>query len=170
MKEKEKRLVPTYNIKTLALTSPHQRPIPLPVPKTDFRRRPSTRRTYAHPSARHHSLDTADFGDMALTLCTICTAVAHGRPVHGFFRVGRVAAVVVVACARGVGPCTLRQAFVDVARVEGAGEGALCAGGSLHGWETLGSESGDTIALGGGVRVGRHGGGRHSSRRHGARR
>jgi hypothetical protein len=144
MKEKEKRLVPTYNIKTLTLTSPHQRPIPLPVPKTDFRRRPSTRRTYAHPSARHHSLDTADFGDMALTLCTICTAVAHGRPVHGFLHIGRIAPVVVIARAGGLWSGSLCEALVHVPVVEGVAEGAFgagCGGCGGYGRKTLGSEA-----------------------------
>ena len=114
-------------------------------------------------SMAHDVVSYTDFGDVALTLCTICAAVAHGRPVHGFFHVGRVALVVVVAGARGIGSCALRQAFVDVARVEGAGERALGTGGCLDRWKALGSEARYAVSLGG-VGIGGHGSSRHGSR------
>lgn len=59
-----------------------------------------------------------NFWDVALTLCTICAAVAHGRPVHGFFHVWRVARVVVVIVR--IGPCSASQTFVDMPCIKGA--------------------------------------------------
>lgn len=78
----------------------------------------------------------SDFWDMALSLCPICPAVAHGGTIHGFFHIWRVAAVVVVACAGGIGPSSLRQTLVYVSSVECAGEGPFLASCGGHGRET----------------------------------
>lgn len=103
-----------------------------------------------------------NFWDVALTLCTICAAVAHGRPVHGFFHVWRVARVVVVRVR--IGACSLGEAFVYVPSVKGTGEGAFGANRSLNRWEALGCKSGDAVVWRCIVGVGRHGGSRHCSR------
>jgi hypothetical protein len=108
-----------------------------------------------------------NFWDVALTLCTICAAVAHGRPIHGFFHVWRVARVVAVIVR--VGPCSPGQAFIDVPRIKGAGKGAFGAGIGLNRWKTLGCEARDAVVLRSRIGVGRHGGRRHCSRRDRAR-
>jgi hypothetical protein len=89
------------------------------------------RNTYARrgiqPLAWHTERLNTNFRHVALTLCAVCSAVAHSGAIHGFFHVWRIAAVVVVACTRRTGPGSLCQAFIDVSSVECTGEGALCA-------------------------------------------
>jgi hypothetical protein len=87
------------------------------------------------------SLDS-NFRHVALALCAIRTTVAHGRPIHGLFHVGRFATVVAVASTGRIGSGSLRETFIDVSSVKGTRERTLGPSYGLYRWQTLGSEPG----------------------------
>lgn len=92
-------------------------------------------------------------GDMTLALSPIRSSVTHGSSIH---RLLHVRLVVRIAWSRRHRSRTLRQALIEVALVECAGERSFLTS-ACHRWQVRRGVAVQGVVVVGSVRVGRHG-------------